>query len=188
MLKSYARLLVLAPMLLAITLTVGLRSNQQSAPDRWDAESLANTSTHTMVLTVTGCPTKTSTPTGTPGGPSPIPILLEYPLDCALMPQPVLPEEWYFKWSTCATCENSIIMVEGIKTISADTGLSQEFKYITDTYLPEDALGPWDWHVKVCDQSACEYSGSRTFWVRSATVTPTPGFQLYLPDLMQSAP
>jgi hypothetical protein len=67
---------------------------------------------------------------------------------------------------------NSIIIGEERRIISADTGLSQEFRYTTDTYLPEDELGPWHWPIKVCDQSVCEDSGSREFWVRSATITP----------------
>ena len=195
------RYLIISSLFVIISLTVGHSSNKQRLQARVDIPALTRTPTYTMVPTVTGWPsqTPTITPSATlPGTPPPTltetsypgPPILISPPDGALMPQPVPPEGWYFTWDAdCGVCLSGIhISGPGGREIYEDTGWSQEYQYITDTFLPEDALGPWFWTVGVCKQLGCNFSETRTFWVRSATVTPTPEFRRYLPDVVQGAP
>ena len=132
-----------------------------------------------------GTPEPTEIPTSYPGPPIP-----SYPPDGALLPQPVSPEDWYFTWeANCGYCFSTIhIAGPGGREISGDNERSDVYHYSTDTFLPDDALGPWTWTVGVCKQMGCNQSETRTFWVRSVTVNPTPEFRRYLPGVVQGAP
>jgi len=184
-----------------IFFTAGLVSNNPHVQARVEIPAQTSAPMNTMVPTVTGWPTQTPTFTPSPiipGTPTPTdtptsypgPPVLIFPPDGALMPQPVAPEEWYFSWiADCGYCWSTIsIKGPGGRAISEDTGSSHEYHYSTDTFLPDDALGPWTWTVGVCKQLGCNQSETRTFWVRSATVTPIPEFRRYLPGVVQGAP
>ena len=136
------------------------------------------TSTPTLTPTHTPTVTPTPTPTSIPGPPA-----LIQPADDAVLPQPVSPNEWYFSWDArrgpclCAIYirgpggrhlgDNYVPWQEGY-----------EYRYTTDEYLPDDALGPWYWGVSVHCPLANNYSETRIFWVEQA---PT---RVYLPLLM----
>jgi hypothetical protein len=99
------------------------------------------------------------------------------------MPQPVAPEQWYFQWSSaCGICE-SVIRIEGPggRIIQAGGYFIEEYQYVTDTYLPEDALGPWFWRVFVSRPLGSNVSETRTFFVQSAAE-----FRLYFPSFMHN--
>jgi hypothetical protein len=178
-----------------ISLTVSLSSNKPPSQARADISAQANT---TIVPTVTGWPSQTPTVTPSPippGIPSPTPTETSYPgpprlifpPDGALMPQPVSPDVWHFRWSAdCGACWGAIyIHGPGGREIKEYTEWAQEFQYTSDTFLPDDALGPWTWGVGVCKQLGCNVSETRTFWVLSVTVKTTPEFLWYLPGVLQ---
>lgn len=189
------RYLFSSSLFVIITLTVSLSSKQQPSQAKADVPAQPNT---TMVPTVTSWPTQTPTVTPSPlppGVPSPTPTETSYPgppslifpPDGALMPQPVSPEDWYFRWSAdCGACTSSILIKgPGGREIYEYTEWSHEFQYTADTFLPDDALGPWTWSVGVCKQLGCNGSETRTFWVQSVTVKTTPEFLWYLPSVVQ---
>lgn len=178
-----------------ISLTVSLSAKPQPSQARADIPAQPNT---TIVPTVTNWPTQTPTVTPSPlppGVPSPTPTETSYPgppslifpPDGALMPQPVSPQDWYFWWSAnCGACLGTIyIHGPGGREIKEYTEWAQEFRYTADTFLPDDALGPWYWGVGVCRQLGCNVSETRTFWVRSVTISTTPEFLWYLPGVVQ---
>lgn len=163
------------------------RSGQESVAPL----TLETTPTRTMVPTVTGFPSRTPTVTPTPTSPGtstpaatpsswPGEPTLIYPVDGGLLPQPVPPGEWYFEWEArhdpCFT--RIAIYGPGSRRISAErhSGEAYEFPYTTHSYLPDDALGPWFWMVKVDCPLGGKYSESRTFWVRAAEM-----LELYCP-------
>lgn len=146
------------------------------------------TATYTPVPTVTGWPTRTptATPTATlPGDPTstststsvpPPPTLIE-PSDGALMPQPISPNIWYFTWDARSICVSKIdIAGPGGRHIQQDV-VAQPGSRFTYTYagpsLPDDALGPWFWYVRLQCPAANSQSETRTFWVQ-ALPSPTP--------------
>jgi hypothetical protein len=141
------------------------------------------TATHTPTAIPTiPMPTSTPTPTSTsiPGPPT----LIE-PQDEAVLPQPVAPQEWLFTWDACRGPCLCYLVIEGPggRYISQDsippptTGYYQ-YHYTQDAYLPDDAVGPWYWHVSVCRYAQCNASERRSFWVRPAHV-------VYLPIIVQ---
>jgi hypothetical protein len=192
------RFLIIASLFVLIPLAMELGSSKQPLQAGVELPPLAETPTYTMVPTVTGWPSQTPTITPTailPGTPAPTPTETSYPgppilispPDGALMPQPVPPEEWYFKFQPCypPTWCGIDITGPGGRQISAlvDSG---EYRYITDTYLPEDALGPWFWGVWICRQLGCNHSETRAFWVHSNNIGSE--IRLYLPSVVQGAP
>jgi hypothetical protein len=159
-------------------------SSQVKSPPRTPVPTVTGYPTRTPTLTPTefppGTPTFTPTPTSKPGPPT-----LKYPPDGGLLPQPVPPGEWYFKWNAkpCYTTIN--IHGPGGRHIRAERqeDEAQEFQYTTDTYLPDDALGPWDWGVYVHCMLGDNHSEHRTFWVRSASEL----LRLFIPWVKQGA-
>jgi hypothetical protein len=151
-----------------------------------------NTPTTTPTLTLTDTPTPT--PTSMPGPPQ-----LFRPTDGAVLPQPVSPNEWYFSWhARGGPCYCSIsIGGPGGRRLGDDhiTPLEgYKYRYTTDEYLPDDALGPWRWGVSVSCPLGSNRSETRTFWVEPAptptstptpTITPVPACQVYLPLIME---
>ena len=132
------------------------------------------TSTPTLTPTHTPAVTVTPTPTSIPGPP----ILIQ-PADGAVLPQPVSPNEWYFSWQARYGPCSCSISIEGPGRHLGDSFLHvYEYRYTTDEYLSDDALGPWYWWVWVNCPLASAKSETRTFWVEQA---PT---RVYLPLLM----
>lgn len=116
--------------------------------------------------TSTSTPTRTPTPTSMPGPPQ-----LIQPEDGAVLPQPVSPNEWYFSWSARMGPCYSWISIRGPgERCLQDYNIRNryEYRYTTDKYLPEDALGPWHWSVGVVCPMGSNYSATRTFWVERA--------------------
>ena len=190
-----SRYLFSSSLFVIITLSLGLGLSQQTSQARTDIPAQPNT---TIVPTVTGWPSPTPTVTPSPippGIPSPTPTetsypgppILIFPPDGALMPQPVSPDVWTFRWSAdCGACVGTIsIHGPGGREIHEYFDSSQEFQYTGDILLPEDALGPWTWGVGVCKQLGCNVSETRTFWVRSVTLTSPQEFLWYLPGVLQ---
>lgn len=123
--------------------------------------------------------TATSTPTHTPTS-QPGPPALYAPEDGAVLPQPVPPNEWEFRWQArmgpCYT-------VLGVSGPPGGAGFSvtrypyegYSYRYTTDEYIPNNALGPYHWSVGVVCPLGMNHSESRTFWVEPApSVSPTP--------------
>lgn len=136
------------------------------------------TPTPTATATPTNTPAETPTPTASPTSfPGP-PILIQ-PADGAVLPQPVPPNEWYFSWDARrGPCYCSItIEGPGERSLGASPIYSvYEYRYTTDEYLPDDALGPWYWWVEVGCPAGSNQSEIRSFWVERA-----PSHQVYLP-------
>ena len=82
------------------------------------------------------------------------------------------PGEWYFEWEArhgpCLTWIG--ISGPGGRGLYAERRSEEayEFQFVTDTLLPDDALGPWYWRVGVECPLGYNYSELRTFFVRSA--------------------
>lgn len=120
-------------------------------------------------------PTPTITPTSLPGQPQ-----LIKPANGAVLPQPVLPNEWIFSWSArTGPCYGAItIEGPGERRLGNDyldwytTGYN--YTYSTTQYLPDDALGPWHWFVEVICFELRNRSETRTFWVVSANDVAVP--------------
>jgi hypothetical protein len=130
--------------------------------------------TPTATPTATATWTPTWTPTSHPGPP----ILYE-PADGATLPQPVPPGEWLFRWSArTGPCTSGVgIRGPGGRHIGSGpiSGGPLEYRYTSDEYLPDDALGPWTWGVGVTCPLGTNQSETRTFWVeRAPTPTATP--------------
>lgn len=151
-------------------------------------------SAHTHVLlqpTATGTPveptpTHTPTPTSMPGPP----VLYE-PADGAVLPQPVSPNEWYFSWGARAgpCCCHISISGPGGRQLGAScipyySTMGYEYRYSSTEYLPDDALGPWDWAVAVVCPLGTNQSESRTFWVEKAPALP---YRAHLPMVPRDA-
>lgn len=134
------------------------------------AQRLATAPLHVPVATA--APTITPTPTSMPGPPE-----LLQPEDGALLPQPVAPQFWYFVWSARdgpCHCYISIQGPGGLHISQDHIFTPYEYRYTTDRFLPDDALGPWSWGVSVQCPLGSNYSESRTFWVK-------PAQRLFLP-------
>lgn len=126
-------------------------------------------------------PLVTPTPTSMPGPP----ILIE-PENGALLPQPVPPGEWRFLWSArMGPCHCHIdISGPGGRSISAEVNYwpaGYQYVYTQTLHLPDDALTPWYWSVRVDCPAGNNYSETRTFSVAPA---PVFDFRYLLPVLV----
>jgi hypothetical protein len=195
------RALFVSSLIVIILISVVRCSHEQQVQASVDIPAMQGYPAGTMVPTVTGWPSPTPTVTPSPilpGTPSPTPTetsypgppVLIFPPDGALLPQPVSPDEWYFSWSAdCGACFVGIsIHGPDGRVIGDETDWLNEYHYSTDTYLPDDALGPWTWRVWAWKQLGSSVSETRTFWVQSATVKFKPPFHWYLPGVVQYAP
>lgn len=126
--------------------------------------------TKTPLLTKTPTPTSSSVP---------YPPTLIAPADNAVLPQPVAPNEWVFRWQGRPCVYKISIygpdrLIEGIVNNGA-----MEYHYSTDTYIPDDALTGWTWNVRINCPQGSQFSETRSFSVLPAltstsTATPTP--------------
>lgn len=142
-------------------------------PTRTPSFTATPTETVMPTLPATSTPTRTVTltPTSHPGPPT-----LVAPAEGALLPQPVSPHEWRFTWDArYGPCYCSVsIEGPGGRTIQAGPIYptpqppGYEYRYTGDEYLPDDALGPWQWSVVVTCPQASNQSETRTFNVERA--------------------
>ncbi len=120
------------------------------------------------LLTLT--PTASPTPTIAP------PILLE-PANNAVLPQPVAPQTWTFRWSALrGACKCSIAIWQpdtslyvGEQNIAPPR--EYVFYYTTASPLPPNSLQSWYWKVWVTCPNGSNESETRAF---SVGPTPTP--------------
>lgn len=132
-------------------------------------------SASTPASTDTATSTPTHTPTSQPGPPA-----LYAPEDGAVLPQPVPPNEWEFHWQArMGPCYTTL----GVGGPPGGVGFSvtrypyegYSYRYTTDEYIPNNALGPYHWSVGVVCPLGTNHSESRTFWVEPApSMSPTP--------------
>jgi len=127
-------------------------------------------------------PLITPTPTSMPSPP----VLLE-PENGALLPQPIPPNEWRFSWSArMGPCHCHIdISGPGGRSISAEVGYGPagyQYVYTQTQYLPDDALTPWYWSVRVDCPAGNNYSETRAF---SVVPVPTLNLRYLLPVIMK---
>lgn len=200
MTNQQGRSVAILSVMLLILIARGVSAKFPPRQDPVGPSSQVESAPRTPVPTVTGYPTRTPTQTPTefpPGTPTftptptshrhPDPPILIYPPDGGLLPQPVPPGEWYFEWSAPhGPCYTSIhIRGPGGRHIDAERQgwEDYEFQYTTDTYLPDDALGPWQWGVGIGCLGGNNFSEWRTFWVRSASEI----IRIYLPWVKQGA-
>jgi len=129
----------------------------------------------TPAFTSTPMPTPSPTPTSLPGSPQ-----LIQPADGAVLPQPVLPDEWFFSWTARTGPCHTAIAVEGPGERRLGNGYidwyitGYRYGYTTTAYFPDDALGPWHWFVDVICPSGSNRSETRVFWVASASPPASP--------------
>ena len=122
--------------------------------------------------TMTPMVTVTPTPTSMPGPPQ-----LLQPDDGALLPQPVSPQGWYFAWAARTgpcLCSISIEGPGGRHIWQGGIKYPHEYRYTTDEFLPDDALGPWYWSIYIVCGMGSNHSEWYSFWVE-------PAHRLYLP-------
>ena len=155
----------------AATVPVAQPSDLASLPADTPIPSRTPTPTFTPSPTPswTPPPAPTVTPTSMPGPPT-----LLSPENDALIPQPVLPNQWYFKWDARTGPCWCTISIGGPGGRSLYSGIDYQlpggyhFVYTQTDYLPDDALGPWRWSVAVDCPQGHNYSETHTFRVMPA--------------------
>jgi hypothetical protein len=131
-----------------------------------------------------------ATSTATPAVPPP--VLLE-PADGVVLPQPVSPQTWTFRWEALrSACKCSIAVWEpngpiylGEQNIAPPRAYT--YIYTTSSPLPRESLGPWYWKVWITCPNGSNESETRTFNVEPAP-TPTVRTYTFLPLLLKAAP
>jgi hypothetical protein len=133
--------------------------------------------TPTEPITTTATPTESVIATATPT-PPPTAFPLE-PDDNAILPQPVAPDYWRFRWEGIYCAYKLYLAGPGGRSfVSPSIGpvgpppFYFQYDYVQDAPLPAEALGPWTWYVK--DECAGGQSPIRTFWISGAQITATP--------------
>ncbi len=127
------------------------------------------------------------TPTPTPTLAAP--VLLE-PADAAVLPQPIPPQFWTFRWSALGSpckCSIAVWLPDGSIYLSEhNIAPPREYAYYYATASPLPR-GPWYWKVWVTCPYGSSESETRTF---SIEPTPTPAGQTHthLPVLWNMAP
>ncbi len=135
-------------------------------PDTQRSYFSATTPTPTPTRTITPTPSPSVTPTSMPGPPT-----LLAPENGALLPQPVPPDQWYFKWAARTGPCNSTIFIEDpvgrsiVATVDWWPHNYYEFVYTRTTFLPNDALGIWSWMTYVDCPLGHNHSTVYTFTV-----------------------
>jgi hypothetical protein len=129
---------------------------------------IAATKATIIVVTAPGI-TPSPTPTSQPGAPQ-----LVQPDNEAVLPQPVPPGEWFFKWNAKTGpcyCELHVRGPGGRYIHATREPIAPPYytySYRTNEYLPDDALGLWYWQVEVHCLGGHARSETRTFWVEEA--------------------
>jgi len=121
------------------------------------------------------------------------PVLIE-PADGAVLPQPVVPQMWTFRWSALrGPCKCSIAIWNdgpgGAYLGEENIAPPRDYAYYYTTYspLPDAALEGWYWKVWVTCPYGSNESETRSFSVERAP-TPTATARTLLPLLWKLAP